>query len=72
MLNQFANDTCLLEGDKNSYKKLFTTLDRFERISGLKLNYDKTCNVWLGSKRNTEVVCLSHLKMIWNPLKFSP
>ena len=38
----------LPEGDNNnkSYEKLFTTLDGFERISGLKLNYDKQKKHW--------------------------
>ena len=39
-------------------------------MSGLKLSYEKTCNVWLGSKRGCAVKLLSHLDMCWNPPKF--
>jgi hypothetical protein len=70
-ISQFADDTSLLlEGDEQSYEELFSTLDQFERISGLKLNYDKTCNVWLGSKINSNVEYLKHLNMTWNPQQY--
>ena len=70
-ISQFADDTSFtLQGDKQSYEKLFLTLDSFEKISGLKLNYEKTCNVWLGSKKNSKETFLQHMKMEWNPEKF--
>jgi exonuclease III len=70
-ITQFADDTSLLQnGDKRSYDKLFTILESFEKISGLKLNYDKTVNVWLGNKRNSKVTFADHIKMEWNPIKF--
>jgi len=70
-ISQFADDTTLLlEGDKESYEELFKELNIFENISGLKLNYDKTCNVWLGSLRNSKDTFLNHIQMAWNPPKF--
>jgi exonuclease III len=70
-ISQFADDTTLLlEGDRESYEDLFHTLDQFERISGLKINYDKTCNVWLGSKINSNVEFMQHLHMTWNPQQY--
>jgi hypothetical protein len=70
-ISQFADDTTLLlEGDKDSYEELFYTLDKFEKISGLKINYDKTCNVWLGSKINSNTEYLPHLNMTWNPQQY--
>jgi hypothetical protein len=70
-ISQFADDTTLLlEGDKESYVELFHTLDQFEKISGLKINYDKTCNVWLGSKINSNIEFLQHLHMTWNPQQY--
>lgn len=70
-ISQFADDTTFtLEGDRKSYEKLFETLDYFERISGLKLNYEKTCNVWLGRKKNSKEIFLPHINMEWNPEKF--
>ena len=70
-ISQFADDTCFtLEGDKRSYETLFTTLSMFANVSGLKLNYSKTCNVWLGSKKNSQDIFLENLEMEWNPPKF--
>lgn len=70
-ISQFADDTTiLLEGDEKSYEELFKVLNEFEQMSGLKLNYEKTCNIWLGSKRNSNVKYLKTIKMTWNPPQF--
>jgi hypothetical protein len=70
-ISQFADDTTLfLEGDRDSYEELFSNLKEFEKISGLKLNYEKTCNVWLGNKINSNVCFLEHLNMSWNPSQY--
>jgi exonuclease III len=70
-ITQFADDTSLLQnGDRRSYDKLFTILESFENISGLKLNYEKTVNVWLGSKRNSNVTFADNINMEWNPKQF--
>ena len=70
-ISQFADDTSLvLEGDENSYDALFKDLEKFNHISGLKLNYDKSCNVWLGSMKNSKKVYKPNVKMSWNPPKF--
>lgn len=45
-ISQFADDTTtFLNGTNESFIELFNTLDEFANISGLKLNYEKTCNV---------------------------
>ena len=70
-VSQFADDTSfMLKGDKQSYEKLFEILNSFYHLSGLKLNYDKTYNVWLGSLKNNPLKYLNHLNMNWNPYKF--
>ena len=70
IISQFADDTVIfLEGDKKSYEKTFEILKEFENLSGLKLNCEKTCNMWIGSKCNSETRYLPHLKMSWNPPK---
>ena len=70
-ISQFADDTTfLLDGDRNSFEKLFQQLDFFGEISGLKLNTDKTNNVWLGNRKNSDIRWLPHLDMNWNPPKF--
>ena len=67
-ISQFADDTTfLLDGDRNSFEKLFQQLDFFGEISGLKLNTDKTNNVWLGNRKNSDIRWLPHLDMNWNP-----
>jgi hypothetical protein len=48
-VSQFADDTSLLlNGDKESYEKLFQILNEFEQFSSLKLNYEKNhkCMAW--------------------------
>ena len=70
-ISQFADDTSfLLDNDKKSFEKLFEQLDFFASISGLKLNVEKTNNVWLGNKIGSETEWLPHLNMTWNPPKF--
>lgn len=70
-ISQFADDTSFtLNGEKTSYEKLFETLEHFRCISGLKLNYEKTANVWLGAKKNSNERYLSHKEMKWNPYRY--
>ena len=51
-------------------KNVFGVLKGFENIPGLKLNYDKTLNAWLGSNRNCRDKLLAHLNVCWNLPKF--
>ena len=39
-------------------------------MSGLKMNYDKTVAVWIGSKRNPNVKFIPELNFNWNPVTF--
>ena len=45
-------------------------LQEFASISGLKINYDKSMAVWLGSKRNSKVKYLPEINLTWNPPTF--
>jgi len=70
-ISQFADDTSLfLDGGQDSFVELFKDLADFESISGLKLNYEKTCNIWLGSKRNSNTQYVPNVQMKWNPAQF--
>ena len=70
-ISQFADDTCfLLEGEERSFTGIFKTLDDFGDFSGLKVNFDKTFNVWLGSRRNSNIRYMTNKNMKWNPLRF--
>ena len=39
-------------------------------MSGLKMNYDKTVVVWIGSKRSSNVKFMPELNFNWNPVTF--
>ena len=50
-ISQFADDTSIfLDGSHQSLNNTLEVLDKFANISGLKINYDKTQLVWIGSK----------------------
>ena len=59
-----------MEGDSRSYEKLFGVLREFHNISGLKLNFEKACDIWIGSKRKCAEKLLPHLNVSWNPPEF--
>ena len=68
---QYADDTELtLEGDILSFQEVINTIEYFGKCSGLVLNTDKSSATWLGSKKNSNIKYLPHLKMLWNPDKF--
>ena len=52
---QFADDTTIFLSNPKSVKLLIDTLDKFEILSGLKINLAKTEALWLGSlKKSTQ------------------
>ena len=52
MLSMFADDTALcLDGSEDSFKEAINVLTSFSNISGLKINYEKTQIVWIGSRK---------------------
>ena len=52
-ITQYADDsTVILDGSNESLLHTLRTLDLFERLSGLKINEDKTNVVYIGSLRN--------------------
>ena len=54
-IDQYADDLTAFLTDLHSVRSLFILLDRFEQLSGLKVNYTKTEAMWIGSCRdNTE------------------
>ena len=44
---------------------LVKLLDDFHKISGLKVNIDKTNAVWIGSKKGCDEVLCKNYKMSW-------
>jgi len=51
-LVQYADDLTLFLSDLTSAQKLFKLLDRFGKLSGLKVNYTKTEAMWIGLCRD--------------------
>ena len=52
-VSQYADDTTLiLDGTKPSIDRSFLLLDIFAKLSGLKVNYEKTEALWIGSFKN--------------------
>ena len=71
-LTQYADDTEItLQGDRESFETCIQVLDTFGRKSGLKLSTEKCSVMWLGSKKNSNVIYMQHLGMKWNPPKIN-
>ena len=52
-VSQYADDTTLiLDGTKPSLERSFLLLDIFAKLSGLKVNLEKTEALWIGSFKN--------------------
>ena len=66
-IGQYADDTfLLLDGSEKSLRTSLEIFNSFYLCSGLKLNFDKTSAVWLGSmKRSTEILC-PELNLSWS------
>ena len=68
LLAQFADDTTLcLDGSEQTFNESIHTLQRFAQISGLKMNNDKTCIVWIGSKKHSQVRFMRDMNFCWDP-----
>ena len=50
---QYADDLTAFLSDLTSAQNLFKLLDRFGKLSGLKVNYTKTEAMWIGSCRDS-------------------
>ena len=53
-IDQFADDTRLFLKDKKSLKEALNSLNLFEKVSGLKINNDKSEAFWLDESKNNE------------------
>jgi len=67
LIAQFADDTeYFLDGSEESLKAALETLKRFERMSGLKVNVDKTRIIWIGSVRQSQRKLCPGYNLDWN------
>ena len=62
---QYADDLTAFVSDIRSVQCLFKLLDRFEKCSGLKVNYTKTEAMWIGSSRNNTETPLALMWRKW-------
>ena len=72
LISQYADDTTLiLDGSEISLKESIVELNKFAKISGLKLNIDKTQVIWIGSKIYCSDTFLPELNLQWGRDKFT-
>ena len=63
LLSRCADDTRLyLDGKEESFRESVNVLVRFASMSGLKINFDKTNAVWIGSEKDSKIRFLPHLE----------
>ena len=67
-LLQYADDTTAVLSDAESGYKLFQLLDKFKKVSGLKVNSSKTEGLWIGSLKGSEMKPLG-IKWPQDPIK---
>ena len=71
LLSLFADDTTLfLDGSERSFKETIKILDSFSKISGLKINNDKTQIAWIGSKKDCKIEYMKDRNFVWDPGTF--
>ena len=71
LLSLFADDTTLfLDGSEESFTESIKLLETFSKISGLRVNNDKTQIAWIGSSRNSNVRYMRDKNFIWDPGSF--
>ena len=70
-VTQFADDTMIfLDGSKESLNSTLEESEKFAKISGLKINFDKTQLVWIGSKKYSSDTIKTKWKLAWGHHKF--
>ena len=70
-ISQYADDTTImLDGSEKSLNKSLFTLSWYEKISGLKINFDKTQVIWIGSKKYCKDIMCHRWKLNWGQSQF--
>ena len=65
-ISQYADDTTfILDGSQSSFSRSLYLLDTFAPISGLKVNYEKTDALWIGSCKSSEITLPSPKPILW-------
>ena len=70
-ISQFADDTAiLLDGTDKFFKSILNILNEFANYSGLKVNFEKTHVIWIGSLKYTTRSIKTRWKLNWNTYSF--
>lgn len=70
-ISQYADDTSIfLDGSSDALNCTLIELDKFANVSGLKINFDKTQVVWIGSKKYSTSAIKTKWKLSWGSKKF--
>ena len=65
-ISQYADDsTLILDGSVHSVGCTLDLLEKLSIFSGLKVNYDKTEALWIGSKRNSNLILFREKEIRW-------
>ena len=66
LLSQYADDTqVFLDGSEKSLREALMILDTFYKMSGLKINVEKTKAIWIGSLSHSENRLCQRYKLDW-------
>ena len=65
---QLADDTTVFVRNEKSINRVLDIMSQFQKVSGLKINKDKTEAVWIGSLKDSKKVC-GKLKWTTEPVK---
>ena len=69
-ISQYADDTTLiLDGSERSLSEVLEVLERFSKVSGLRLNSKKTEALWIGSLTGSQEILCSERNFNWQNTK---
>ena len=70
-ISQFAYDTTLLlDGSEDTVNKTIDILYHFSQFSGLKINFEKTNVIWIGSLKYSTLSIKTKWKLDWGNNNF--
>ena len=71
-MSQYADDTSLiLDGTEQSLQESIIELNKFAKISGLKINLGKSQVIWIGSKKYSEEIYQDAQNLRWGDKTFT-
>ena len=66
-ISQYADDSTLIsDGSRQSLHNIFSVLDTFASVSGLKVNYEKTEAIWIGALKDSTNTMFPEKKIKWS------